>query len=393
MKTLKTICLKPINARFFPEPERGEMSIAQLFHQRGPLRGSAMCFPASPKPGSERIVWIVRCYKYFVPAVLNSVGLMALLVLLNPFQARAQEVRPNANEQSATSASPADLYRIGAGDVLEVRVYNRPQLSRDAVRVDNRGMIRMPIIESDIVAGCRTESELAGEVAALYLKYQRHPHVDVFVKDYSSKPVAVIGAVDKPGQFQLQRRVRLLELVSLAGGPTERAGQRILVAHSSEISPCSVGAAGVAADASGFESYDLNNTLKADAEANPYVRSGDIITLPEAQQVFVVGNVFHPTSISLKERITVSQAVAMAGGTMSDAKKESIRILRQLPGSSTKTEIVVDLNAISKRKAEDVELKANDIVEVPTSTGKRLLHSLINAVIPGASGLPLRVIR
>jgi polysaccharide biosynthesis/export protein len=393
MKTLKTICLKPINARFFPEPERGEMSIAQLFHQRGPLRGSAMCFPASPKPGSERIVWIVRCYKYFVPAVLNSVGLIALLVLLNPFQARAQEVRPNANEQSATSASPADLYRIGAGDVLEVRVYNRPQLSRDAVRVDNRGMIRMPIIESDIVAGCRTESELAGEVAALYLKYQRHPHVDVFVKDYSSKPVAVIGAVDKPGQFQLQRRVRLLELVSLAGGPTERAGQRILVAHSSEISPCSVGAAGVAADASGFESYDLNNTLKADAEANPYVRSGDIITLPEAQQVFVVGNVFHPTSISLKERITVSQAVAMAGGTMSDAKKESIRILRQLPGSSTKTEIVVDLNAISKRKAEDVELKANDIVEVPTSTGKRLLHSLINAVIPGASGLPLRVIR
>jgi polysaccharide export outer membrane protein len=393
MKTLKTICLKPINARFFPEPERGEMSIAQLFHQRGPLRGSAMCFPASPKPGSERIVWIVRCYKYFVPAVLNSVGLIALLVLLNPFQARAQEVRPNTNEQSATSPSPADLYRIGAGDVLEVRVYNRPQLSRDAVRVDNRGMIRMPIIESDIVAGCRTESELAGEVAALYLKYQRHPHVDVFVKDYSSKPVAVIGAVDKPGQFQLQRRVRLLELVSLAGGPTERAGQRILVAHSSEISPCSVGAAGVAADASGFESYDLNNTLKADAEANPYVRSGDIITLPEAQQVFVVGNVFHPTSISLKERITVSQAVAMAGGTMSDAKKESIRILRQLPGSSTKTEIVVDLNAISKRKAEDVELKANDIVEVPTSTGKRLLHSLINAVIPGASGLPLRVIR
>jgi polysaccharide export outer membrane protein len=393
MKTLKTICLKPINAHFFPEPERGEMSIAQLFHQRGPLRGSAMSFPASPKPESERIVWIVRCYKYFVPAVLNSLGLIALLVLLNPFQAQAQEVRPTENEQSATSASPADLYRIGAGDVLEVRVYNRPQLSRDAVRVDNRGMIRMPIIESDIVAGCRTESELAGEVAALYLKYQRHPHVDVFVKDYSSKPVAVIGAVDKPGQFQLQRRVRLLELVSLAGGPTERAGQRILVAHSSEISPCGAGAAGVAADASGFESYDLNNTLKADAEANPYVRSGDIITLPEAQQVFVVGNVFHPTSISLKERITVSQAVAMAGGTMSDAKKESIRILRQLPGSSTKTEIVVDLNAISKRKAEDVELKANDIVEVPTSAGKRLLHSLINAVIPGASGLPLRVIR
>jgi polysaccharide biosynthesis/export protein len=393
MKTLKTICLEPLNPHVFPEPRSGEISIAGLFRQHGPLRGGVQCFPASPIPGPERIIWIVRCYKYLVPTALHSVGLIALLVLLSPFQARAQQARANANEQPATSASPADLYRIGAGDVLEVRVYNRPQLSRDAVRVDNRGMIRMPIIESDIVAGCRTESELAEEVAALYLKYQRHPHVDVFVKDYSSKPVAVIGAVDKPGQFQLQRRVRLLELVSLAGGPTERAGQRILVAHSSELSPCSVGGAGVAADPSGFESYDLNNTLKADGEANPYVRSGDIITLPEAQQIFVVGNVFHPTSISLKERITVSQAVAMAGGTMSDAKKDSIRILRQLPGSPAKTEIIVDLNAISKRKAEDVELKANDIVEVPTSTGKRLLHSLINAVIPGASGLPLRVIR
>lgn len=314
----------------------------------------------------------------------------ALFALMSALSVGAQQPDTTGLAQAALISASADLYRIGAGDVLEVRVFNRPQFSREAVRVDNRGMIRMPMIETDIRAGCSTESELAEAVAGLYLKYQRHPHVDVFVKDYSSKPVAVIGAVDKPGQFQLQRRVRLLELVSLAGGPTERAGQRILVAHSSEMSPCD---AGLAANASGFESYDLNNTLKADGASNPYVRSGDIITLPEAQQVFVVGNVFRPTTIPLKERITVSQAVAMAGGTMPDAKKDSIRILRQSPGSPTKTEIVVDLNAIGKRKAEDVELKANDIVEVPTSSGKRLLHSLINAVIPGASGLPLRVIR
>lgn len=320
---------------------------------------------------------------------LKSIAL-ALLALAMGLSVYAQQPDKNANEQHGNSASAADLYRIGPGDVLDVRVFNRPQLSRDVVRVDNRGMIRMPLIDSDILAGCRTESELAGAVAALYLKYQRHPHVDVFVKDYSSKPVAVIGAVDKPGQFQLQRRVRLLELVSLAGGPTERAGQRILVAHNTEASSCN---AGSDANATGFESYDLTNTLKADEGSNPYVRSGDIISLPEAQQVFVVGNVFRPTSIPLKERITVSQAVAMAGGTMPDAKKESIRVLRQSPGSTTKTEIIVDLNAINKRKAEDIELKANDIVEVPTSTGKRILHSLISALAPGASSLPLRVIR
>jgi polysaccharide export outer membrane protein len=312
---------------------------------------------------------------------------LALIVLLNPFAARAQ---PASLKPAAQPARAADLYRIGPGDVLEVRVFNRPQLSREAVRVDNRGMIRMPIIDSDISAGCHTESELADAIAALYLKYQRHPHVDVFVKEYSSKPVAVIGAVEKPGQFQLQRRVRLLELLALAGGPTERAGQSILITHGADTVACDESNA---SSANGFESYDLSHSLKADETANPYLRPGDVITIPEAQQVFVVGNVFKPTSIPLKEKITISQAIAMAGGTMPDAKREGLRILRQMPGSRTKTEIVVDLTAISKRKADDIELMPNDIVEVPTSSGKRLLHSLMSAVLPAASSFPLKVIR
>lgn len=286
----------------------------------------------------------------------------------------------HAQAPAAGAAALADnLYRIGPGDVLEIRVLNRPQLSRDAVRVDNRGFIRMPMIDFEIQAGCRTEAQLASELATLYLKYQRHPHVGVFVKEYSSKPVAVMGAVDKPGQFQLQRRVRLLELVSLAGGPTDRAGQQVIVAHSNELASCEQTTAPSAHD---FDSYDLTSTLRGEGSSNPYVQPGDIITVPEAQQVFVVGNVFKPTSISLKEKVTVSQAVAIAGGTMADAKKDRVRILRQLTGSHTRTEIIVNLEAISKRKADDVELKANDIVEVPTSSGKRFFRGLISAVAP-----------
>ena len=111
-----------------------------------------------------------------------------------------------------------------------------------------------------------------------------------------------------------------------------------------------------------------------------YVHAGDVITIPEAQQVFVVGNVFRPTSIPLKERVTLSQAVAMAGGTMPDTKKDSIRVLRQLPGSTAKTEIVVDLNAISKRKADDLELMPNDIIEFRPPAGKRILRTRRSAV-------------
>jgi polysaccharide export outer membrane protein len=310
-----------------------------------------------------------------IKATLNFIFPLAIVVLLTFFTVTSAK----AQQDGAAPTANNELYRIGAGDVLEIRVFNRPQLSREAARVDNRGMITMPMIDTEIQAGCQTEAELAAEIAKRYLKYQRNPHVDVFVKEYSSKPVAVMGAVDKPGQFQLQRRVRLLELVSLSGGPTERAGQQVLVAHSTELSSCEQTTSPSAKD---FDSYDLNSTLRGEAASNPYVQPGDIITVPEAQQVFVVGNVFKPSTISMKEKITVAQAIAMAGGTMSDAKKDRVRILRQTPNSLTKSEIIVDLDAINKHKAADVELQANDIVEVPTSSGKRFFRGLLGAVAP-----------
>jgi polysaccharide biosynthesis/export protein len=335
-----------------------------------------------------------RGFKQHSSTVLNPI-MLVLLALVTTSSVHGQQptgpiTQIDAGEISSSDASMIDAYRIGSGDVLEVRVFNRPQLSRDAVRVDNRGLIRMPMIDSEIRAACRTEAELAAEITNLYLPLQRRPQVDVFIKEYSSRPVAVLGAVDKPGQFQLQRRVRLLELVSLAGGPTERAGLRVLVAHSEQTASCDDP---TGQSANGFDSFDLNNILKGEASSNPFVRAGDIITLQEAQQIFVVGDVFRPTSVPLKETVTLSQAVAMAGGVMPDAKKDGVRILRQTVGSSARTEIVVDLNAISKRKADDPELLANDIVEVPTSTGKHILRGLMSAVAPAASSLPIRVVR
>jgi len=87
-----------------------------------------------------------------------------------------------------------DRYRIGPGDVLDIRVYNRPQLSREAVRVEGNGMIRMPLVENDIQAACLTEGELAKEISTRYARYYKNLQVDVFIKEYHSKQVAVIGA-------------------------------------------------------------------------------------------------------------------------------------------------------------------------------------------------------
>ena len=288
----------------------------------------------------------------------------------------------------SVQAQQDDRYRIGAGDVLDVRIYNRPQLSRDAVRVEGNGMIRMPLIETEIQAACLTEGELAKEIATRYAKFYRNLQVDVFIKEYHSRQIAIIGAVNDQGRFELQRRIRLLELLTYAKGPSPKAGQTINVVHSSAPSLCKKDEDEIGA----FTSYRLSDTLLGDPKANPYLEPGDIITIPDADQVYVVGNVFMPLTIPLKEPITVSRAIAMAGGTRQDTKKDQIRIVRQEPGTQTKKEMMIDLAAIEKRQAEDVQLQPNDIVDVPTSAGRSLLRGLIGGGTQSLTQLPVRVI-
>lgn len=301
---------------------------------------------------------------------------------------------PTKSVSMVMDANEDKRYKIGPGDVLDIRVFNRPTLSRDNVRVDERGMITMPLIDNEIDVRCRTENELSHEIATLYLKYQTHPHVDVFLKEYKSQPVAVIGAVNQPGRFQLQRRIRLLELLAYAGGPAiERAGRNIQLVHAAEPSMCD--------DPSeipdniveqSFTTYKLNDTLKGFEAANPIVRPGDIVTIAVAEEVYVVGNVLRPTPIPLREPITISRAIAIAGGVAPDSKTESVRIIRQKPDSLEKEVIIVDLKKITKQQAPDVTLIANDVVEVPANGKKQFIRQLLGGGAASAAQLPLRVI-
>jgi len=251
---------------------------------------------------------------------------LGLLVALFSAVSQAQQpgaAIPNSTTSPAASSGAESLptgqtdarYRIGPGDVLEVRVLRAPELSREGVRVDQSGMIRMPMLDTDIQAACLTEAELAANIAKLYLKYKREPHVEVFVKEFQSQPVAVIGAVRGPAQFKLQRPVRLSELLSFAGGPSETAGQTVQVVHAGGPSLCDKSSRANTEDTSGFVSYKLIDTLHAVPEANPFVRPGDLVQVPNADQVYVLGNVLRPLAIPLKEPLTVSKAIAIAGGT------------------------------------------------------------------------------
>jgi polysaccharide biosynthesis/export protein len=321
---------------------------------------------------------------------------LAAFISVSAQQPTTGNAETNVAAKAARTAAPVnnadDRYRIGPGDVLDIRILNRPNLSREAVRVEGSGMIRMPLIDTEIQAACKTEGELAGDIRERYTKFYRNPQVDVFIKEYHSRQVAIIGAVNEQSRFELQRRIRLLDLLTYAKGPSAKAGQTINIVHSPPPLVCQKREPDAEDAATAFSSYRLSDTLQGDPRANPFIESGDIVTLPEADQIYVVGNVFTPVTIPLKEPITLSRAVAMAGGVKQDSKKDKVRIVRQEPGTATSRELVIDLSAIEKKRAEDIALLPNDIVDVPASGSKTFLRSLLGTVAPSISQLPVRVI-
>jgi polysaccharide biosynthesis/export protein len=318
---------------------------------------------------------------------LYAVIVLAFLITTGSLSvAKAQDQKP-----SAVTAPTEERYRIGVGDVLEIRVYNRPQLSREAVRVEGNGMIRMPLIDGDIQAACKTEGELAKEISTRYARYYRNLPVDVFIKEYHAREVALIGAVSEQGRYQMRRHIRLLELLTFAKGPSEKAGETINIVRGPRAKVCAQ-ESDSEPQREGLISFRLNDTLRGEASANPYVEAGDIVTIPEAEEVYVVGNVYQPKSLPLKETLTVSRAIAMAGGPLRDSKTDKVHIVRHSTSGAGPSEIYVNLTAIARKKEDDLVLQPNDIIEVPESTGKSLIRSLMGAVAPSVAQVPVRVI-
>jgi polysaccharide biosynthesis/export protein len=318
--------------------------------------------------------WPVRC------AVILFVN--AMFTFAANAQPASTPAKPSGSTAVTAVSSEDTRYRIGPGDVLSILVRKAPELS-GAVRVDQRGMIRIPMIDEAVRASCKTESELAIDIARLYLEYKNNPSVDVFVSDFQSRPVAVIGAVTAPGQFRLQRRVRLLELLSFAGGYSPRAGRVINIIHAGGPNMCETNPSDDSSVVAYQELsvYKLYDTLKGKEGSNPFVQPGDIVSLLEADQVFVIGHVNSPQAIFLRDQpITILRAIAIAGGPARDAGTSRVRIIRQVNGGEGKQEILVDLKAIQKQRASDILLLPDDIVEVGGSTTKTMLQVLTGVV-------------
>jgi polysaccharide export outer membrane protein len=218
--------------------------------------------------------------------------------------------------------------------------------------------------------------------------------------------VAVIGAVVTPSRFQLQRRIRLLELLSQAGGPSGAAGLTVNLIRSKEYDHCFPAPAIVkltdtppAPDAPGnpFDgqliTLNLRDVLLGKPDMNIYVQPGDVISVPEADQVFLVGGVMRPGPIPLRQAMRLSEAIGMAGGFFTDVSKKKILVSRQVANSTQREIHPVNFEDIEKKKAEDPILYPGDVVEVTSSTAKGIGRSLLGIIAPTAAQLPLRVVR
>lgn len=287
-----------------------------------------------------------------------------------------------------------DRYRIGFHDTLEIQVFRHADLNQ-RVNVSENGTIKLFRLEEPIVAVCKTERELKRDIEIAYQKdYLRNPEVNVVAVEQRSRAFGMIGAVEKPGQYMISRRVRLIELLAHAGGPTKEAGTRILVARTGSTSNCKLNeapmtaAVGEASDIPVF-SFRLSDILEG--KENMVMRPGDIASLLKSDVVYVYGNVTEPGRVEIKEPITLTQAIATAKGLKSASDKDKVKVLRQKAGSMEREEFTYDLDDIISRKTPDPFLEPNDVVAVNTDKTKEIFNGIGKSLTQGLPGLFYRV--
>jgi polysaccharide biosynthesis/export protein len=183
-------------------------------------------------------------------------------------------------------------------------------------------------------------------------------------------PCAMIaGAVHTPTRVELHRRMRLSELFTVAGGITRYAGRTVQITHHAEASTsCNQMPKAISESTLTSIVLNIDDVVREEGTSNPDVQPGDMVFVPEAKLVYVVGNVKNPQAIIFKEPMTLTEAIDLSGGVLPGSRLERISVIRQTDGP-LKTELIIDLIAVTKHSATDVLLQPNDIIDIPMRHG------------------------
>jgi polysaccharide export outer membrane protein len=259
---------------------------------------------------------------------------------------------------------------LGADDLLEVAVSYCPELSRN-FRVSADGTLALPLLHQPLVVGGLTPSQAAQKLSAALLSEHilTEPVVNVSVIEYRSRPISIVGAVNHPINFQATDRTTLIEALAKAGGLSPTAGSEIIITSEPTADKGPVVRLVAVKDLLGGKSPLVNLAL----------RGGEEIRVPEANKIFVAGNVRRPGAYPMQNDAdtTVLKAIALSAGLDSYSSKVAY-IYRRREVGPQRNEVRVDLRQIMTRRAPDVALVADDILYVPTAEGKRLTAKILS---------------
>jgi polysaccharide biosynthesis/export protein len=289
--------------------------------------------------------------------------------IVNP-RVQAASIPAAKPENNAPSAPSTTALALGAADLVEVSVYNVPELSTKT-RISSNGDIYLPLIDYVHVGGLTVdEAQTVIEKRLSDGGFVKDPHVTVFVDEYASGGASLLGEVAKPGVYQVLGQQRLFDLLSAAGGLTDKAGNSVTITHRGQPDrPLTL---------------PLTRNLAQVPGTNVRVFPGDTIMVRQADIVYVVGAVQHPTGILMdRGSITVLQAIAMAGGTTSSSKMNQCKIIHK--GANGLTETRVQLKKILEAKLPDVPMNPDDILFIPSSAFKDAVHNDASIALQASS--------
>jgi polysaccharide export outer membrane protein len=296
------------------------------------------------------------------------------------------ELKPNCGSQVRST------YLLGPGDQLEISGPDLTELASKVVRVDGDGDIEVQLGGRVHVSGL-TAQQTELELNKVLSKYIRQPQVVVSVAEVRSQPVSILGAVNTPGVHQVQGHKTLLEMLALAGGIRPDAGYSVRITRQLEWGCIPLPKA--EPDSSGrFSVAELNLKKIMEAknpEENIQIFPHDVISVPKAEMVFVIGEVKRSGGFVLGEHqsISVLQALALAEGLNGTADTRHARILRLKRDADQREEMPVDVKDVLNGKRPDVPLQGDDILFIPGSTGKKAALRTLEAAIQTGTGLAI----
>jgi polysaccharide export outer membrane protein len=286
----------------------------------------------------------------------------------------------------------ATNYVLGPNDQISVHVLHLEEIGSQPIRIDMQGYINVALA-GRIHAGGSTVESLENAIAERLKSYLLNPTVSVSIVEYHSQPVSILGAVNKPGVHQLQGRLNLFEALSLADGLRSDAGDQIKITRRKEWGALPL--QGNVTDPTGEYSIASVSTKSVMEAANPEenieLKPNDVISVPKAKLVYIVGSVKRPGGFALNEKDTISvlQAISLAEGLEKTASAGKAVILRNAGGSSHGAEEPINVQKILSGKLKDMQLHANDILFIPDSRVKAIAMRAAEALVQTGTGMAI----